>query len=936
MRVEYFRGLLEGFEIVIDKGSDYGEEDQLNHFSIRVSLLTYDQGHEYYLPHRLWEFHEFQDGTDFHTMEAFTEGQSLDSWRPFCDALSAAVLAADLPHASFDNTCLKVLDGNGVPLDLSEPLLWPWEDRFPLRATLRQVGGLQQHRSQRASVDAAVEAWTAVDILVNASDTADSIHRECSKLIAMSSCYLLSAGQVQLLDGGSGPDSKQTLQSYGIGEASTILLTDFVTLLPVNGSSHQIEKTEARGISLKQLWSLLEFSKRRCDEEGFVKGWIDDFGEPRPISYSEMNLYQATHWIIKPATHTRRCSYVELITTDPETQRPLWFVSHAWLEAVVSFVQCVERHCLLRGLPATSAFWVCAYANNQHALGMELVANPRETSFFRAMRSCVGVLLILDSSASPFERIWCCFEESVALTDEERTRMLLDIATSDKGVEALLVDGECYHDRSVKSVFKGEPGRALVRKREREARFPLALMRKGLVVDIWTAKSSKEDDKRRILNSIAKVDVSHLEDPPKLTKEHETVNNGLRSTFAVAAWPQWLRDSYFVQHIDELAGALKNDRTRQRLHLTFDFMAEFDCHQLRVLCSNLPQKLEEFVLELSGCDVRSEGLAVVWPESLRMLTLTFQGSTYVNDPVIVSLVQRLPPTLQKLDLCLLECSNITDVSVEAIAHALPHELNELQIDLLGTHVTLPTLSRSWSIASLRNWKASVLDFSSIASDNCSDAPVVSLSGGASLCQVRLVALCSQGVPFSPGRTEAHLQLRFALECQQDQGIRFLGAEELVQETDTHFGSDGLALFDWHVIFSNIELQRRIPCSACIVHVQAREFMQDGVLAEGCIKLGGCLTQLFADGQATEAAAVEVQLTQNGRCAGNLWLRLDVLSQADGSLRREAPGRNGRVFYAGRGWGCPPLRQNSSTPKNQADASDESITVTCSMFDSCRC
>ena len=51
----------------------------------------------------------------------------------------------------------------------------------------------------------------------------------------------------------------------------------------------------------------------------------------------QVTLYDATRYVIKPATLERRCSYVELVASGP--QRPTWFVS-----------QCVSRG-LERRLP---------------------------------------------------------------------------------------------------------------------------------------------------------------------------------------------------------------------------------------------------------------------------------------------------------------------------------------------------------------------------------------------------------------------------------------------------------------------------------------------------------------------------------------------------------------------------------------------------------
>ena len=49
-----------------------------------------------------------------------------------------------------------------------------------------------------------------------------------------------------------------------------------------------------------------------------------------------------------------------------------------------------------------------AYANNQHDLKVEIQKNPRKTSFYRAIKLCAGVLLILDSDATPFTRSLGC------------------------------------------------------------------------------------------------------------------------------------------------------------------------------------------------------------------------------------------------------------------------------------------------------------------------------------------------------------------------------------------------------------------------------------------------------------------------------------------------------------------------------------------------
>ena len=52
------------------------------------------------------------------------------------------------------------------------------------------------------------------------------------------------------------------------------------------------------------------------------------------------------------------------------------------------FVKAVERHAEVRKLGKTDAYWVCAYANNQHKLDAEIPDDPKQSAFFKAMQLC--------------------------------------------------------------------------------------------------------------------------------------------------------------------------------------------------------------------------------------------------------------------------------------------------------------------------------------------------------------------------------------------------------------------------------------------------------------------------------------------------------------------------------------------------------------------
>lgn len=66
----------------------------------------------------------------------------------------------------------------------------------------------------------------------------------------------------------------------------------------------------------------------------------------------------------------------------------------------MDFISCMMNHATVRSLPLATAYWVCAYANNQHELGADLSNDPMKSSFAKAMRIAHGVLLILDEGVS--------------------------------------------------------------------------------------------------------------------------------------------------------------------------------------------------------------------------------------------------------------------------------------------------------------------------------------------------------------------------------------------------------------------------------------------------------------------------------------------------------------------------------------------------------
>ena len=80
-----------------------------------------------------------------------------------------------------------------------------------------------------------------------------------------------------------------------------------------------IAKTEERAITVRQLRELVEQLKRRCVAEGWTSTNPSKNGER--LTPETVTLYDLCHYLIKPLTAARKCSYVELVASGPQ-RRP--------------------------------------------------------------------------------------------------------------------------------------------------------------------------------------------------------------------------------------------------------------------------------------------------------------------------------------------------------------------------------------------------------------------------------------------------------------------------------------------------------------------------------------------------------------------------------------------------------------------------------------
>lgn len=361
-----------------------------------------------------------------------------------------------------------------------------------------------------------------------------------------------------------------------------------------------IANTEERALTLRQLRAVHTHILRRCVNER----WTNMKGEL--LAPEQVSLYDATRYVIKPATAARGCSFVELVALGP--QCPVWFVSHWWGEPVILFLRCLEQHARDHKLDDDAPYWICAYANNQHDVGGDVTADPSESSFVKAIELAEGrVLSIVDDAGVTYTRIWCCLEIHLGLkgTYEIYTAKRHRDQFGKQRYAVGLTNGPCEADR----------GQAAQQTR-RQRPFPLDLVRHASMMRVQDGNASKPCDKTHILNYIAGRRGSDLDTsvPPECA-EYDATNNSLRGMFAAAAWRLILESGEdMAVHAQQLATS-----GLRKLSLSLRNCSAFTDAAAQQLATHLPVTLVDLRLVLADSGATAEGSRAVLDSAMQRL-----------------------------------------------------------------------------------------------------------------------------------------------------------------------------------------------------------------------------------------------------------------------------------------------------------------------------
>jgi len=433
---------------------------------------------------------------------------------------------------------------------------------------------------------------------------------------------------------------------------------------------------ENRGMMIGQLQLLLDFIKSHSKywrHDPILEGWHDSQTGDQ-LTYKTINLYNLNDSVIKPMTMHAKCSYVEAIAFSADGQMPSWFVSHWWGQPFLEAVTGIQQHAILRhpdSCGVTSAYWICAFAHNQHIQPTAYTDDHKTFPFYKALCVCQGVLMMTDSIGPGvvFERVWCNFEWSVAT--ESLNHLLFDVAASDDlGMPHVLTEGltakeKVLDDRLSQISPWHESGRTSQVKREE--RFPVWAMTAAFNVKVVDSKASHETDRVQILKAITGKSASELLDLSNPV--YDEIDRRLRARFAIIALRSALQQRMNISDDGSLpiCKAIREDVSQKSLAVNLSSCWRMTDADVEVLATCFPRSgnLKRVTFKFCGCyQLTSASTFLEELSSLKGLTeicLDFEYCTSLcRGEEFLSFSKRLATieTLKKVDLNFIGCQEL--------------------------------------------------------------------------------------------------------------------------------------------------------------------------------------------------------------------------------------------------------------------------------------
>lgn len=430
------------------------------------------------------------------------------------------------------------------------------------------------------------------------------------------------------------------------------------------------EQPEARSISAQQIAKIMEWTSEKCHR------WRDPTTRQK-LNIDMMTLNQLNHWLIKPATKEKDCSFVEMLMPPGEVLKrpPNWYVISWWGERLSNLLKCLETHNQIRGnTPVKSSFWIAAMANRQHSIPEAY--DERRAIYTKALEQTrYRTLLVLDGvedktgPATAFTRSWCNYEMLLTL---DMPMAQLDVAAVQNGKTMIMTQSLTEEEEDMEKVAAGS---GVKQKEQREKAFSIDIIKAGLTVKIENAQATNPADGDRILNGIAGRELDS--EPPEKCDEYVKANKQLRALFAITCWQRVISPPGEDQMKDLqslLSECLRGDIWRDSLTLSL---------------SNINNGAEKLAL-LERC----------LPPNLKKLSVNFSGMN-LSDEQVVGFAQSLPSFCEELNLNLIGNVDVSNIGIANFMNNIPPKLRDQNLKLGNTGVSKDFQDRSDSLDGIK-------------------------------------------------------------------------------------------------------------------------------------------------------------------------------------------------------------------------------------------
>eukprot|EP00933_Yihiella_yeosuensis_P064012 TRINITY_DN67328_c0_g1_i1.p1 TRINITY_DN67328_c0_g1~~TRINITY_DN67328_c0_g1_i1.p1 ORF type:complete len:656 (-),score=129.42 TRINITY_DN67328_c0_g1_i1:150-2117(-) len=414
-----------------------------------------------------------------------------------------------------------------------------------------------------------------------------------------------------------------------------------------------IDGVENRAIQVSQLQSVLKWSSEKCHRWRDAGG-IHSRTADRKLNLDFMNMCHLMDWVIRPATKSKDCSLVELLTNQKQTT--MWYASFWWGDLLNNLVDCLKFHTKRRELAEDIPYWLAPCANRPHSTNDAFSPDPKSTCFHKAMAaSSFRVLLIVDkqteytNSGTCVGRLWCCYELGMCV---ETPNTVLDIVIPEGTNKrpAMVTHAFTDEERSTETMT---PGAGYKAQADNQKNFGHQMAEVICNAQVGIAQCSFTEEKQKIWNSIAGLDIS-TPLPEKMPEACATHGKRLRKLLALAFWRRTMSgavsDTEMQKIQTRVMDALRNDTWCDHLDLTLAFLAGGP-EKLKLLTTGFSPALRELRLDLRNTELVNDSiahLATNLPRDLEDLTIEFNSNDQIDTVGLEVFVAKLPPKVRNL------------------------------------------------------------------------------------------------------------------------------------------------------------------------------------------------------------------------------------------------------------------------------------------------